>query len=297
MSLRYQIPGRSTAGGMPILGFDANQLMLGSLLYIEPARDAFTRVPTVGDKITNFARGSFSELTGDSMDNADALVTVDQSHGYTARELTGAGAIHGFFDNSEPSAGIGDYCFNIPQSIINYINANASHTFYADAIIRGTHAPAYHTDGNVSAWMVGVANTSAGTGTFFGIRNQCDADLTDADNHIIYPRVGWTDVLLSGRTVWTNALCHARMARSSKPSAFDATATGGVNWIGPSSPGGALQGGQSFIFYSMYIEDCTVSGRSHSEVEAWRAAQYAADFAPGGRYGEDTYTNPATVSW
>ena len=47
MTLRYEIPGKSTGANLPILGFDTNQLVSGSMLYIEPARDGLHKSPLI----------------------------------------------------------------------------------------------------------------------------------------------------------------------------------------------------------------------------------------------------------
>lgn len=51
----------------------------------------------------------------------------------------------------------------------------------------------------------------------------------------------------------------------------------------------------SIILYRAYIEDLTVSGRTYAEVDALDYALYQAAFAAGGRYVDDTYTDPAIL--
>lgn len=51
----------------------------------------------------------------------------------------------------------------------------------------------------------------------------------------------------------------------------------------------------SNVFYRIYIEDMTVSGRTYAEVDAIDAAMFAKAFGPGGRYYGDTWTDPATI--
>lgn len=54
-------------------------------------------------------------------------------------------------------------------------------------------------------------------------------------------------------------------------------------------------GGGSQIFYRLYLEDLTVSGRTYAAVKAIDDALYAAAFAEGGKFYGDTYTDPATL--
>lgn len=52
----------------------------------------------------------------------------------------------------------------------------------------------------------------------------------------------------------------------------------------------------SFVFYRVYLEDLTVSGRTYAEVDAIDYALYTKEvLTAGGRYEGDTYTDPATI--
>lgn len=52
----------------------------------------------------------------------------------------------------------------------------------------------------------------------------------------------------------------------------------------------------SRVFYRCYIEDLTVSGRSYAEVDAIDYALWQKEFAVGGRYYNDTFTDPAVLA-
>ena len=298
MSIRYEIPGRSSSGGLPILGFDDTQLVDGSLLYIEPARQRFSSVPNVNEELTNYAKGSMDSLTGAALSETNAVVSTNQLNPNTARELTSAGAIHGFFNPAVTSKGDGDYAITLPNALITYINANSSHVYYIDAMIRGSQNPVYTPSTVPPNWMVGITTGLNGNDVMFGIRNLADSDLSAANNHQIYPANGWGNVIESNRDIWADgATCHAKTMRIGLPANFNSNAIGRILWEGPVSLGENLQAGAGFIFYNMYVEDCTVSGRSFSDIQAWRDQQYIDDFAPGGRYAGETWTNPATYVW
>lgn len=51
----------------------------------------------------------------------------------------------------------------------------------------------------------------------------------------------------------------------------------------------------SYILYRVYVEDLTVSGRTYAELDALDYAMWQAAFAEGGRFYNDTYTDPATL--
>jgi hypothetical protein len=51
----------------------------------------------------------------------------------------------------------------------------------------------------------------------------------------------------------------------------------------------------SWIFYALYLEDLTASGRTYDEASAMDAEMYADAFGPGGRYYDDDWTDPLTI--
>lgn len=67
--------------------------------------------------------------------------------------------------------------------------------------------------------------------------------------------------------------------------------------IGSSSPYSSQETNTapSEIIYRLYIEDLTVSGRTYAQVDALDKALYDAAFASGGRFYNDTHTDPATL--
>jgi hypothetical protein len=83
-------------------------------------------------------------------------------------------------------------------------------------------------------------------------------------------------------------------------------------WVGAATPEGAFfidpvvfgcagaWGGfntgkaPSWIFYRYYLEDLTLSGRTFVQVDAIDKALYAEAFGVGGKFANDTFTDPAT---
>lgn len=302
MSLRYQIPGRSTGSNLPILGFGEGQIVDGSLLYVEPARDGFTAVPKAGSSFTNFAKGPLSSLASVPMSDCDAVMRSIGAGVNGRFELTSAGGLHGFFNLAAGATYPTEYWdLLFPPALIAYIRANPTHTYFADAVIRSTADPLKAgSPGNID-YLVGIADGYAADGVFFGFKNQCDSDLTLSNNSLVWPAASWAPAVLSAdRTVIEPApvVSHPRVSFTDRvPVGFTETAEGAVRWGGPRQNGAHIAGGQGFIFYSAYVEDCDVSGRTAAAAKAWRQDQVAADFAPGGRYYGDTWTDPATVAW
>jgi hypothetical protein len=73
--------------------------------------------------------------------------------------------------------------------------------------------------------------------------------------------------------------------------------TSGGFWFGQRGIFSSLQrnGAASGIIYRIFIEDLTVSGRSYATLDAADKAAFDLAFASGGRFYNDTFTNPATL--
>lgn len=78
-------------------------------------------------------------------------------------------------------------------------------------------------------------------------------------------------------------------------SGIGATGATGTAIIDPSSTSSNINKSGSWIFYRAYIEDLTVSGRTHAQVYAIDSALFNAAFSVGGRYYNDSFTDPASV--
>ena len=71
----------------------------------------------------------------------------------------------------------------------------------------------------------------------------------------------------------------------------------GVFWFGARNVYEGFQRNKanSGLFYRVYIEDLTLSGRSFATVDALDKAMWDVAFGGGGRFASDSYTNPTTI--
>lgn len=67
--------------------------------------------------------------------------------------------------------------------------------------------------------------------------------------------------------------------------------------IGPFGAWDTFEEGKSYsmIIYRMYVEDLDVSGRTYAEVDALDNALYTTAFASGGKFFDDTFTDPSVL--
>lgn len=201
-------------------------------------------------------------------------------------ERTGKNGIHVIAsqtanDNAARHGGI-----VIPAGVVGYIRANLpSHTIYFSAWGRQTRLATASAD--AVAYLGDVTNGNNCAFSFYKHPSRAPADgsgalvgaLADPTLNVLgnfFRSIGVDD--------WTNT----------KPPLVN---TVGKFWWGQQGPytGFQLNGAASGIWYRIYIEDLTVSGRSYAEVRDADKALYDAAFAPGGRFYGDTFTAPSTI--
>lgn len=267
----------------------------GSLLLVEPAHPLTGTLGALANGLTvpNLFAANAAALTSGSAANMHAALAVSSGlSGKMLLERTGKGGIHGIVTqvDGQITSGLG-VALNPSAQLRGYAGfAKATgHQFYVSFWFRPTRLPATQ---DVVDLLFGVAandymyfrsqKTSMGTGT---------------------PASGQTILLDTfGNTAET-------LATTRRSARFDAAATLNAftpGMLGPAwgSPAGSYSeaagtthrdDSPSFVFYRLYIEDLTVSGRTYATVDVLDAALYAARFGVGGQYADDTFTSPSTL--
>lgn len=302
-TLRYQVPGLNADPTAPILGF-GDLLTHGSLAYVEPSRDGLTAAPAVGDSLVNYARGSLSRMTGAAMADLDAVLTDNSlTPGVGRMELTAKGALHGYVNTAAASALFARISV-IPAAAQEWILANPTHEYLFCAGVRRTGAAVLVAAPAAPAARPIVAVRAPGSvtaaGQLFYIQYKPDSGAAgDGARTIIYPASGYTGVTLFAKEdLVIDTPTRITAARGTNfPADITDEIVGEVRWDPPANSGGIVQGGNSFIFDFFFAEDLTESGRAAAAVNTLLANKKSADFASGGRYYGDTWTDPATVVW
>lgn len=200
-------------------------------------------------------------------------------------ERSGKGGLHGIMSQVNNTAANQGGSLMLPSQIISYITANPTHSYFLsfwDAITR-------------------VATSGTASDALAAVQSNASA----ASNRLISFQV--TTTVGGGLGVVTSQGYNAPGA-----SYYEAAQAGYSGTIGTMLPGvfwgstgnaGASQNSNSVnynkhpshIFYRLYLEDLTVSGRSFSQCCAADQAAYALAFSGSGRYAGDTYTAPSTL--
>jgi hypothetical protein len=206
-------------------------------------------------------------------------------------EYTGKKGIHGIVSKASPMAGGDGAKIQFHTALLDYFYANKSHNFYTSFWTQVTRTAG--TSYTTSLLDFGAGSTSNDYG------------------HFVHSSLGsgnWTTNLTAPGYTGTNyntlGGANRRYNAGAGKSVMVATALSTIqnNWGAPASSYNAAvvanNGGilPSYIFYELFVEDLTVSGRTWQEVDAIDKSEFDKAFAVGGRYYGDTFTDPATLA-
>lgn len=254
----------------------------GSLMLVDPSHPWDTN--PIGTSLKNNLWGRALEAIGStdqSQVGGESIELISQGGGaYRNVERTSKSAMHLYYAASSPDFS-GDIArYNFPAAILNHIK-NSGHEFY----IALSHRITYNPQGLGNAqtrnqWSGIVYNDNLAIYSF-----DTQSDKPNDAHRIFYNRVGTANDTQLG-------LVHRAIAIDGTESTENHALMFGVgrnsNWTNANGkPTGS-------ILYTFYVCDLTVANKTAAEVDAIFQARQAALFATGGRYANDTWTDPAT---
>ena len=244
-----RIPGAHISGP-PAPPPDA-RLAAGSLLLVDPSHPAapWSRSATPGTTIPNLAatvRSPAPEVT---------LFSTATDPTRARMQVLPSGSIH--LDTSQTVDVLNERVgLAVPQALRDYFYANAAHSYYVGMAVDITRVGAA---GQTVGFMGGIFQTAV-----FGNSGQAAIGMLNTGVLAATPsssspdRLGFTSATV-GRTAW-GAVSAAKTALTGPASSYVAAA-------GPSTAA-AVNRSPSFVLRSLYIEDLTASGRTHTTVAA-----------------------------
>ena len=256
----------------------------GSIVLLEPARDGTVGIPST---IANYAVDEFKAITGIEVPSIAVKNTLASVGGVAER--TAKGGLHGIYPQNLTSASPrGVLSGLIPDAVKDYIMSNTSHAFYMS--------------------LMGVITRNAITGAgnapvLAGLYSGSDGTATAQNTPCIYQSVS-TSTVSGGRTgpdtlgrttappnpAFCVDVAHSKLVLTAS-SNMDSI-KGELFSIGNISTS-VYAGCPSWVFYSMYVEDLTISGQTYAEAHAKSQAVYDSRFGSGGIYSGDTWTIPS----
>lgn len=244
-----RIPGAHISGP-PAPAPDA-RLTNGSLLLVDPSHPASTwpRSASPDTTIPNIAAAVGSPATEVSLFST----ATDPTHARI--QVLPSGSIH--LDTSQTVDALNERVgVSIPQALRGYLYTNAAHSYYVGVAVDITRVGA---TGQTVGFVGGIFQTAV-----FGNTGQVAIGMLSTGALAATPssssplRTGFTSATV-GRTSW-GAVSAAQTALTDPASSYVAAA-GPFNAV-------SVHKSPSFVLRSLYIEDLTVSGRSHATVAA-----------------------------
>jgi hypothetical protein len=275
--------------GVTFVGSDAPTLVAvdpiesaGSLILIEPGHPAgpLVGVPGNGDVATNLFADTALGLLGSAGHGAWAISDLSAGKGLIERSTKGG--VHYVTSRSLGSSGMVAKIV-LPDALKTYLLAHDTHHYYVSTWAKKTRVEV--SSGN--SMLHALTGTSAPTTNYIAYQTEAGGAGAGGGGAL----GGMTRSLGNQRasvhgTGWAGTkpvdVAHVNaVAFGQGQSILNASALQVANWVG----------------YRFYLEDLTVSGRSHTEVDALDLALYTAEvLTVGGRYqGDTTPTDPATV--
>ncbi|GAA3699242.1 hypothetical protein GCM10022377_10310 [Zhihengliuella alba] len=271
-----RIPG-ATITGVPIPPADG-RLVNGSLLLVDTTHptNPYSGTLTHGSLVPNIAKTQALAI-GVAADNVEIFNTATATT-KAKIERTASGSLH--FTTSvtvdvlEERVGLA-----IPAALRSYLFANKTHKFYVGLAVKTTRVG---TAGATVGYLGGVFS-----GTNWGVGAQVALGLLADGTFAGYPTSSDATRLGFDSTTGTNANRFAALTSNGLNNNLAADASSYVVGAGPYN-GSAVNNSPSFILRSLYIEDLTVSGRTHAQVSA--LDQQAFQAGASGRWSGDTAT-------
>ena len=273
-----KLPG-TRISGVPVPPVDP-RLTNGSLLLLDPTHpaDPFTGSAVAGATIPNIAKEQALTLVGQPVQSATIFDTTT-APGRAEVRKTSKGSLHftSSVTNDVANERVG---LQMPQSLRDYLLANTSHQYYLGVSATITRPTAY--DGSVISSYAGIFRSTDFAGAVaLAVATMADGAAagspgSTSPNRLGFSAVATGNILLT--TIGTTQL------------GLSAVQTSYIAATGPWAGTNALHRTPSFVLRSFYLEDLTVSGRTHAQVTA--LDQAANESGTYGRWAGDTYTGP-----
>jgi hypothetical protein len=274
---------------LPIAFAGPNVGLLPKLVDVDPRESSgMLFLPNAAWKTANTLTGTSSAASVGATFN---VLNLSGTKGKVER--TGKGGLHVITSPTAIANGDGAK-IELDAAIRAYLYTNRTHTFYVSLWDRFTRK---NPTVNPSHVQTGVMEFGAGS-------TSLDYTLALMTTSTHGP---WSaNSNGGGAGAGLNALGNSRKRTSgSGKSTMSVTSFGrvGPSWgqyaatYNAALPTQTLPNLTSSVFYELFIEDLTVSGRTYAAADELDAAEYAKAFAAEGRYGSDTIpTDPVTIA-
>lgn len=269
---------------------DDERVNAGSILLIEPGRDNIAGIPAT---FKNYAVAEFLANSGKNVATVATLNTLT-SNASALVERTAKGGLHAVVPQSGLAAN-SRFALLLPKDVLDYCVDHADHKFYMSMIAGITRHPTAAA-GSGGFTLAGIAAYPDGAAVS-QVPQSINFYQTIASGSVL----GGTpnDKLINRTNVSTPSTAQSWLVDVAKdglvftPPVSTSNARGDLITMGARGSTSFINGVASWRFYSIYLEDMTVSGNTYEQCHANSLAMYNKKFGADGKYANDTWTIPA----
>lgn len=297
--LKIQIPTTFTDTSLPVV-YDDPLMTAGSLMLVDVGHSlgglgAAGGVPADGGVTPNIAWGAARTMigSGDATTLAPTWTKPPITPTSVLTERSSKKGLHVLPSQVSHVNGQG-MTLNMPAPVMAWINNNPTHSFYISVWQRTTR-PSGAAGAFDRTLYFAVSNTVYRSQMYAGpTGNFVYPSATQSAATLIAARTGPDDDASGAKLVNVGTSGFAGTPAATLPGTVLFGAVG-VNAASTAQPD--LQHHLGRIFYRLYIEDLTVSGRTYAQADAADLARYTTDMlTAGGRFYGDTYTAPSAFA-
>lgn len=266
----------------------------GSILLVEPMHPTqqwTAGVPANSAAVPNILASIGGPLVGSASGDASVSFSSDAAK-WTAStgkiERTSKGGIHAITSTTQGVNGQG-MSLVVNVKVRDFMTANPTHNYYFSTWVRVTRQTigasiereTYLEAGNAASFSSSIKQILASGGNFplAGRTSGADGKGAPVGGYL----VNSSSATWSGTPATTGANMRLNLMPIGSGSAYVYSEA-------------MVRAASSKVFYRVYIEDLTVSGRTYATVDAIDSALYTKHvLTAGGRYYGDTFTDPTTI--
>lgn len=287
--IRIVIPSSFTDNTLPVLREDPILPKAGALYLIEPTHTVSpwsAGVPANEALLPNVAKTQAEALLGVGNTNATFYRSANFSGNIGFMERSAKGGLHSIATQTNDVANAGG-SIRYSQAFNNYLYANQDHEYFFSLWSRVTRPPA-----SAIEFISQVGSGNGSTDLAITVHEQVNSRTYPTSAPGVTHRREAVPRGVNGEAL----VNMANKAWKTAPTSSSFTAAAAVFSNGTGVQNNRLNQHASWIFYRMYVEDLTVSGRTAAQVDAIDNELYLRQvMTPGGRYYGDTFTSPSTL--
>jgi len=288
MGKLIRLTGVTFAGAPKLKQFDEMETF-GSLMLFDSS--VIVGLPNQGESLVNVLSSFTQSVTGETSGLNFSVNSKSANSANWLLERTSKGGVHGIIKQNTGSTVENNYQFYGPLAVRNYILANPNHNYYMSiwskitkpAISNPAVQSPFHFSTDVGGGDNGFFNCAGGVFNNTG---------GNRSNNIATPSA-YDDAIVAGTNRFNSAQ-YSGIVNNGQALTTDHNIQLGLGAFGPWGFFNTEKGA-SRVLYRAYIEDLTISGRTAAQVNALDHALYNKEFSLGGKFYNDTYTNPNSI--